>query len=378
MKRAANLGAAALVTAALITNVFRFWVLEVVDVHGDDFRFYYSMARIGLTYGWSHIYDLSLQCAPIGPISETKLHCPGLLLPPAAWLAAPFTALPYTSAYPLWMAMLGVCFAAIVALLWRCLPEPRALYAAAAFTAYPLAYGLFLGQTSIIATLGVVLAWWLIRARRPALAGAALTLILAKPQIVLLVPVALAVAAQWRTVAVFAAVTSALGLASLATLGTHGVAAYFSITSDVLAPEVNYVYTLRGLFGPAAGIALQSLLALVALLTAWRFRARVDAVFLLGILGSALASPYWHVPDYIVLIPAAAIQLSLGPRVPALFLSAALFVVGSPFSVGVAFLPSVVQVGSWLLLEVGWILWLATRPAAAFVPADPKPAMAAA
>jgi hypothetical protein len=84
------------------------------------------------------------------------------------------------------------------------------------------------------------------------------------------------------------------------------------------------------------------------------------------------------VPDCVVLIPAAALQLSLGPRVPLLFLAAALFIVGSPFAVGVTFLPAMVQVGSWLLLEVAWILWLATRPAAAFVHTDPKSPMAAA
>lgn len=378
MKRTANLAAAAFITAALVTNAFRFWLLEVVNVHGDDFRFYYSMARVGLTYGWSHIYDLSLQCAPIGPISETQAHCPGLLLPPMAWLFTPFTALPYTSAYPLWMALLGLCYAAIIALLWSCFPEPKGVYVAAAFTAYPLAYGLFLGQTAIIALLGVVLAWWLLCAQRPNLAGVALVLSLAKPQIVILVPIALAVAGQWRTVVVFAGLSSAIGLASLATLGMHGLTAYFSITRDALAPQANYVYTLRGVFGPAAGTSFQYLLALVALFSAWRFRAHLDAVILLGILGSALVSPYWHVPDYVVLVAAAALQLSLGPRFPAVFLAAALFVIGSPFAVGVTFLPAVVQVGSWLLLEVGWLLWLASRPAASFTHAGSQPVVAAA
>jgi hypothetical protein len=378
VKRSANLVAAACVTAALVTNAFRFWVLEVVNVHGDDFRFYYSMARVGLTYGWSHIYDLSLQCAPIGPISESQAHCPGLVLPPMAWLVTPFTILPYTSAYPLWIVSLALCFAAIVALLWRRLPEPRGVYAAAAFTLYPLVYGLFLGQTAIVALLGVVLAWWLLREQRPNLAGVVLVLSVAKPQIVLLVPVALALAGHWRTVVVFAGLSCAIGLAALVTLGQHGLTAYSSIARDVLGQEVNYVYTLPGLFGHTAGTAFQYVLGLVALVTAWRFRDHLDAVFLLGILGSALVSPYWHVPDYVVLIPAAAFQLSLGPRRPALLLAAALFVVGSPFAVGVTFVPPVVQVGSWLLLETGWLLWLASRPANSFVPVDSLPAMAAA
>jgi hypothetical protein len=368
MRRAANLVGAAVVTAALIVNAFRFWLLEVINVHGDDFRFYYSMARIGLTYGWSRIYDLNLQCAPIGPISETAKHCPGLALPPVAWFATVFTLLPYTSAYPIWVAVLGLCFVAIVMLPWRSYPEPKALYAAAAFTLFPVAYCLFLGQVTMIAVLGVVVAWWLLRIDRPHLAGVALVLMLAKPQTVLLVPVALAVAGRWRTFIVFATLSAGIALISLASLGPAGVGAYLSLTLGAIAGTVNFVYTLSGVAGRPVGIALQCLLALLALVTAWRFRAHVDAVVVAGLLGSALFSPYWHVADYVALVPAAAIQLNLGPRTSALAPAVALFVVGSPVLVGATFVPAVVQVTTWLVLEIVWLIWLATRPSNFFTP----------
>ncbi|HYM96439.1 MAG TPA: glycosyltransferase family 87 protein [Candidatus Sulfotelmatobacter sp.] len=363
MRRAANLVGAAVVTAALMVNGFRFWLLEVVNVHGDDFRFYYAMARVGLTYGWSHIYDLNLQCAPIGPISETAKHCPGLDLPPVAWFATVFTVLPYTNAYPIWVAFLGLCLVAIVILPWQGYPEPKAMYAVAAFTLFPVAYCLFLGQVTMVAVLGVVAAWWLLRRERPHLAGLALVLTLAKPQTVLLVPVALAVAGRWRTIVVFAALCAGLLVISLATLGVSGVSAYLSLTNAALGGTVNYVYTLAGLVGRPVGTVLQCVLALVALVTAWRFRAHLETVVIAGLLGSALFSPYWHVADYVVLVPAAALQLSREPRLPATLLACALFVVGSPLLVGATFVPSVIQVGSWLALEVAWLLWLASRPA---------------
>ncbi len=366
MKRAANLVGASAVAVTLIVNGFRFWLFEVTNSHGDDFRFYYSMARIGLTNGWSRIYDQSLQCAPIGPISETTLHCPALALPPVAWLVTPFTLLPYTSAYPVWVALLGMCFVAIVMLLWQGFPEPKAIYAAGAFTLFPLAYCLYLGQVTIIALLGVTLAWSLIRSRHPHLAGIALVLTLAKPQVVLLVPLALAVAGHWRTVLVFAAISLGVALISLVMLGAHGVSAYASIARDELNWELNFVYTLAGVVGHTIATGLQYILAALALVTAWRFRARLDAVILAGILGSALFSPYWHLADYVVLVPAAAFQLSLGPRVPALAIAIALFAVGSPFVVGTTFVPALVQVGSWLVLEIIWLLWLASRPSTAF------------
>jgi hypothetical protein len=52
----ANLGAAGL--AALQ------WTQNYLANHGDsDFKIYYLAARIGVTHGWQHIYDPSLQDA---------------------------------------------------------------------------------------------------------------------------------------------------------------------------------------------------------------------------------------------------------------------------------------------------------------------------
>lgn len=372
MKRATNLALAAVVATSAIVNGFRFWLFEITNPHGDDFRFYYSMALVGLRYGWSRIYDQALQCMPIGPIPEPTPHCPALALPPVAWSVAPLTLLPYASAYPIWVVLLFLCFAAVVALLWKSLPEPKGIFAAAAFTLFPLAYCLYLGQVTIIAALGVVLAWWLLRSGRPGLAGVALVLILAKPQAVLLVPVVLAVAGHRRTTIVFLALSIGIGLASLAVLGAHGVTEYLSISRVQLGSEENYVYTLTGMFGPWLGTALQCAFALVAIATAWRLRDRLDAVVVAGILGSALLSPYWHVPDFVVLIPAAAFQLSLGPRPWNLLPAAGLFIAGSPLVTGVTYITAAVQVGAWLVLEVAWLLWLATRPRVAF----PEPAAA--
>jgi hypothetical protein len=363
MKRAMNLAGAGLVAVSLFANVLRFWLLEARQFPGDDFRFYYSMARVGLRYGWSRIYDLTLQCQPISTIQENTDHCPALALPPVAWLAAPFTALPYPSAYVVWMTMLGLAFAAVLALAWKRLPEPRALYVAAALSPFPLAYCLFLGQVTILAVLGVALAWRLIATGHPNWAGVALILTVAKPQTVLLVPVALALAGMWRPVIVCAAGGALLGLASLASIGAHGVGAYLEIARIELGWELNYVYTLAGVLGRGPlTTGLQAVLALTALATAWRLRRHLDAVVVAGILGSALFSPYWHLQDYVVLILAAMIQLSLGPRIPATILAAGVLLVGSPLLVGATFVPAIVQVGSWLALEIAWLVWLASRP----------------
>lgn len=375
MKRTANLAAAALVALSLAANGVRFWILEARLYPGDDFRFYYSLARAGLTHGWRHIYDLSLQCQPIGPLQETTKHCPALALPPVAWLAAPFTMLPYPSAYVAWLALLGLALLGLLAAAWPHLPVPRLLFAAAALACFPVAYCLFLGQVTILAVLAVALAWRLAASGHHNWAGAALILTAAKPQVVLLVPVALLVSGNWRPLPVFAAGATMLGALSLLALGPQGIAAYLEIARSEIAWEINYAYTLAGVLGRGVvTTGLQTLLGLLGLVAAWRHRRRLEPVLIAGLLGSALFSPYWHFQDFMVLVLAAILQLSLGPRVPALVVAAATFVVGSPLVAGAPLIPAAVQVGSWLALEILWLVWLVSRPQVYFEPSRPAPA----
>ena len=368
MTRALNLAAAAVVAIALAANAFRLWLLFTTLFPGDDFRFYYAMARVGFQYGWSRMYDLDLQCRPIPEIiKETTDHCPGLVLPPVAWLATPFTALGYPAGYPVWVVFIALALAAVAALCWDRLPRPKALYLGAVLSVYPLAYCLFLGQVTMLATLGVALAWRLLARGHATWSGVGLVLILAKPHIATLVPLALLLTGRWRPVAVAGTITAMLGLISLISIGPHGVETYLSDLKTYVGEPDNYVYTLAGWFGENFyTTALQWALGLVALYTAWRFRASLDAVILVAILGSALFATYWHVQDYTILILAVLVQLSLGPRRPAMTWLAAFFIVGSPLLVGTTFVPAFVQISSWIVLLIAWLAWMATRPAAYF------------
>ena len=359
MRRAAHLALAAVLFLSAIVNAFRLWVLEVQLFPGDDFRMYYSMARVGLIYGWSRIYDLELQCLPITPLAETTSHCPSLNPPPLVLLTVPLAGLPYPTAYAVWVALLLVAVVGVLALFWSRLPPPRLLYAAGALSLFPIAYCLFLGQVTIIALLGLALAWRLIAAGHPGWAGAALTLCYVKPQVVFLVPLALIVAGFWRPVLVWATAGAALALASLVMLGRHGVEAYLQLSHVALGDELNHVYTVAGIFGQNAAVAaVQIGLGLAALLAAWRLRGNLDAAIVAGILGSVLASPYWHLQDYTLLALAAVAQLSLGPRLPALLAAVSLYVVGSPIVQGVTYVPGLIQVASWQVLGIIWLGWL--------------------
>jgi hypothetical protein len=365
VRRALNLGTAAVVGISLVFNGFRFWVMQTAQFRGDDYRYYYTFARAGIDRGWSRIYDLQLQCKPI-PVTESTQHCPALALPPVAWLLAPFAALSYPTGYALWMGMLALAVAAVLILAWGRLPEPRVIYVAAGLGSFPIAYCLYLAQVSILAVLGAALAWRLVAAGRPNWAGVALVLMFAKPHLVLLVPVALAVAGIWRPALTCAAGGLLLAVISGLTLGPQGIADYQHVLRIETGEELNYVYTVAALVGRnLLATGLQVTLAVAALITAWRVRQRPEAVIVAGILGSVLFSSYWHFQDFVVMILAALIQLSLGPKVPANVFAVGVFLAGTPFMVGSTFVPNILQVSAWLALEVAWLVWLgwqASRP----------------
>src|SRR5437899_6051750 len=107
-----NLGAAAgAATAALfaIFDLYQWSLAYLGDRFHNDFTFYVAAARIGLEHGWPSIYNLTLQQAQLDAmgsritIAELARY---ISPPPVAWLALPFTTLPYEFAYWLWSAFL--------------------------------------------------------------------------------------------------------------------------------------------------------------------------------------------------------------------------------------------------------------------------------
>src|SRR5258708_13138840 len=111
-RRWRNLGIASGALAAAMFagfDLFQWVVAYGSDHFHNDFTFYYAAARIGLTHGWQSIYDLNLQQSELDAIGS-RIRIAELARyispPPVAWLALPFTWLPYPIAYLLWSALL--------------------------------------------------------------------------------------------------------------------------------------------------------------------------------------------------------------------------------------------------------------------------------
>jgi hypothetical protein len=328
--------------------VLRYALLIRDHYCGSDFRLYYGAASIGVHHGWSRIYGPAvLTCGPPKPFLNP---------PPMAWLALPFTALDYHLAYAAWSVFCAAALASATALLlptWRL----RLVGGAVALALYPTLFALYLGQASIFVLLAVAACWRLLEAGHEVWAGAALALAVVKPQMAMLLPLALLVALLRRTFAAWVLATLGLAVLSALSLGPQGIAQYLALASHPL-PE-DWVYTPAGLLGRGPlTLTLQTGFGVVALAAAYRNRQRRELVFAVGLVGSALAAPYWHVQDFLAVIAAAALMI-VGRRTAAsLLFAGAVFVAANPVWVGGTFKPAWLEVGLWLVLEVAFLTWL--------------------
>ena len=283
-----------------------------------DFAAYYAFTRIALHAGFSHLYDLAAQrqeWQALGPL----LWYPAVYPPPLAFAVLPFALLPFPVAYAIWNLVLG----GAVLLTWRLLAPgsrwQRGMQLGIALAIPLVAFSLLLGQ--VVMLLGAVLAlgWWYLRRGSPMLGGIILSLIVVKPQLAFLVPLGLLAGLQFRAVIGWASASAALGLVSLAVMGTSGIAAYASRLQDATgaldAYQVPAGLTLPGLLGHGvAALTAQTVVVMVIALAAFVGRARGPAWSIaLGVIGSLLITPFYHPDDLAILIPAAWLWMRTAP-----------------------------------------------------------------
>jgi Glycosyltransferase family 87 len=304
-----NLGmAAGAVTAALfaVFDLYQWALAYAGDRFHNDFTFYYAAARIGLAHGWPAIYDLNLLQSELDAIgSRIKIAELARYIspPPVAWLAVPFTALPYTAAYWAWSALLVLA----LVLTWRFASPAsgqwRLVHLAAALGWLPVIYGLQLGQPNIFVALGVAACYALLRSERPVWAGLVLGTLALKPQLAFLVPLALLVSGRMRAFWGSVVALGVLAGASAIALGPDGVAAYAARLSFAAGVPVNRELTLAPLIGSlTATRIIQAGIALWSLFLVYRMRrGGYEWLFVPALAGGMLATPYLHLDDLLML-----------------------------------------------------------------------------
>jgi hypothetical protein len=240
---------------------------------------------------------------------------PFLNPPPLAWLATPFTVLPFTVAILLWTALL---LAAAVLTWYLVAPGgrlTRAAHLALWLGLFPVAFGLMVGQPVALVASAVAGCWWLSERNRPVLAGLALSVIAIKPQVALLVPLCLLISGHMRLFGTWLVATVLMVLAAIAALGPDGLHRYVDVLSLASQWEPTRRYAVAGPLGLGPQIALvQGLVVAAAAWVAWRHRhAGVGVPIAAGITASLLFTPYVGFQDFAMLVVAGWLVLRARP-----------------------------------------------------------------
>ena len=369
------LSAAAVTAAITVAFGVILWVDHFVSApYEEDFRLNYVAAEIGLTRGWSHIYDLDLQrqlAAGFGPQGSVISSAHNFVTPPPlAWLMAPLTPFPIPTGYLIWT--LG-SLAALIAAWWLVCPGKglaRVTLLLTSLALYPVYYTFWLGQTGVVSLACLALTWWFLERGRWAPAGAVMAFALfLKPQLLLLLPVALLISGRWRPVVYCVLVGAILAAISLASLGSHGIASYANSVAFTNSNPIHSAMTYAYLFGRgpvATGVEVAA--GLVALALAWYRRDRMDLVFALGIVGSTASAFYLHTYDPVVLVLPAWLVLGSAVSVPQRVwllggIAAAQFIsFGLPVPMPATQFIAIGLPIPMLLWETGWIGMLGIEP----------------
>lgn len=303
----------ALVIAALVVALIAIacWI-NWTNPHPVDFVSFWAAGRMALGGHGAAIYDIVAHRA----VEQSAAPVTGLMPfpypPPFLLIVAPFGALPFGPAFTAWIVITGAIF---IAAARTVMPTRFAL-------AHPavLANGM-IGQTGFL-TAALLLAGTRLLDARPIVAGAMLGLVAIKPQLAVLIPLAMIAGRYWRALA--AAGWSALGMTALASMMFGGstyqaffgmVPTYGAFLADGRWPwnELASPYAFARFAGVPmiAAAAVHAAIAIAAaaiVWRAWRLRWAHKAAILAA--ATILVPPYVMSYDAIVLaLPLASLML---------------------------------------------------------------------
>jgi GT2 family glycosyltransferase len=328
--RLVRLGYAAAAGAGIGSFLFwtAYWFSFVRgNLRGPDFFNFYAAAKLYVTQGGSAVYDIAMQrqveLQVTGQDPSRFVVLPYFHPPYYTLLIAPLGYLDYRTAYYVMAAFNVLLLAALVTVLVRSSlrVRGRAGFVATAMIAgfFPAFVTVLQGQSDLVVLLPLAAAYAAWAKGRMGMAGAFAALALAKPQLLLLIPILFVARRAWRALGSFAAVLAGLGLISIAgfgvgtvftylgSLGTWAITGHLPNTGQLVYTDPA-VYSLRNILEALPGggkvlafVILVFLLALVALSLSWRpDKPRLD--FALAVAASLVLSPHQNVHDLALLI----------------------------------------------------------------------------
>lgn len=270
----------------------------------SDFRVFWAAARLTLAGDPIAAFDFARVDAEYNAVTEGWM--PWLYPPGYLFVVAPFGALPYAVAF-LAMTVLSIGAMALASrpFVGRVKPVWAAMSLAPAYLP-----ALVIGQNSLIWLAVLLAALHALRSGRAVLAGVLIGCLTLKPQLGLMIPIALLAAGQWRTIV--AACGTALTLVVVPTL-IVGLTYWpllierFSQQADRMITQVRDLFLTVGPFnlmttlGLATPVALAvqwgvTAVAAVSVYVFWRsHRIAFDAKAALLLIAILLSAPYlWY------------------------------------------------------------------------------------
>jgi len=321
---------------------------------GIDYHTYKAAAVVGLTQGWSHIYDQGVVAVAQLQLDPGEIAQPFLSPPTVAWLVTPLVALPYSVSYYVWAALTLAVFIAALAWAMSSRGLERWILVAAAVAPWWVLEAVRVGQVVPLVAAGMAISWRLLRENRNVAGGLALSLLLLKPNTAFLVPFAVLAAGRVRAFAALTAVGAVLAVVALLTVGGDGAFDYWSQLTGSLPTGADALTLERalGFRGPAIA-ALRVVIIVAVLVAAFRLRRSPGLVLVAGILGSLIAVPYLHASDLCLLVVASVIVWEERPvmawRVPV----AAGWLLTSPY---VTWFRTGLPLQRWPLVELAFLV----------------------
>ena len=291
---------------------------------GTDFSSFYAAGSLVLDGRAAEVYDMAAHYAREQQVFGVATPYYGWLYPPIFLLiASPLAALPYPLALLIWQAASFAFYLAVIGGIARRMKMPAPaqgplwLLIAAGFPAVLINLGH--GQNGFLSA-GLLGAALLALPARPVAAGVLFGLLAYKPQLAMVLPLALLAGGQWR--AILAAGVTVMALVGISSLlfGADiwlGFAASMETSRKMLIEQGDVGFAkLLSVFaavrlwggGIALAYAMQafaSVAVLCGIAWTWRSRADRDLKAALLVVATLLASP--HVIDYDLTILAVAI-----------------------------------------------------------------------
>ena len=341
------------------------WIM-LTDPKPVDFLSFWAAGRMVAEGAGAQIYDIEAHRAVERTVSAVGI-LPFPYPPPFALMLSPFGLLPFGLGFAAWVALTGV-FYVFAARPWMqdrlALAQPSVLVNG------------FIGQNAFL-TSGFFLAGLHLLKTRPLIAGAVLGLLAIKPQLAVMLPIAMIAGRHWRAIAGGALSALLLLLVGLATLGSACYAAFFDMLSTYTGfvaqsrwpwRELASVYAFLRYFGLAAGIAMAVHVAVagaaaVMVWQSWRQdRPGKEAVLAAATL---LATPYLLTYDGVLLgLPVAWLTFT-GNRAVAALLIWGLSLLSVVAVAGLYDLPNMLSLGALIALVACYVPQRAKKKAAA-------------